>query len=183
MKDFVRLLGMSVLGLGLWAGGCGGDDDDRFNSGVDQGKAISDLTPAEQQKFCDSTAKWADSLVSTQAICRISGHSATSVATTDAEARTICQQTYDACLESPPDAGIGDSFECDTAGGAECTATVGEYETCLSDAGGLLKAQFEGIPGCNEARAGAVGIDFEFGDFDPPASCQVLDEKCPSDDF
>jgi hypothetical protein len=83
----------------------------------------------------------------------------------------LCTQTYDACKQS---SGSSSSGTC-TPPSATCMATVGEIEQCLTDSFGALSETMALFPQCDS-----------LDQFDPnslqtanPASCQVVQEKCP----
>lgn len=122
---------MWMVGLvSLVACGGGGDVD----LGVKSSKKLSDLDQADS---CALYEGFADYSQQTQELSCYASAQAMSMVGGDFE--TACQAAFDSCMEMG--SFLDEEVDCDTVENnlpAECDATVGELETCLSDVLGLL---------------------------------------------
>lgn len=160
---------------------CGGSDDDKgspgkVDSGVPDSTQGKDLTEQQFQAICDSANEAAAGILSgaeaKKATCGSGAYLATllSGATGDA-ADAACKKAYEDCLAEPDESSDDTCTEPTDA----CTATVGEIETCFTDTLTQAKTLLAELPGCDD-----LGSDYEPpAELDPPASCAVVEEKCP----
>jgi len=162
---------------GAGSGGMHDSGTPGFDAGLPKDKPLNSLSPDEQAAICSRLKTYFEQtgfFESQQELsCRASGlvTAITAMSKTDAEARAVCQSTYDACAAMPADVP-----QC-TPPGAACTATVGELDACMSDLAGFLREEGKLIPTCAEltlADLGGIGTQPEL-----PASCQLYDAKCP----
>lgn len=179
---------MVLMGIaGLLAVACGSDDDKSNGSGgsatVDSGvaddKVANQLTDQEAQKVCESVGKAADALAggaeAQKATCGFAAYAAVSAVTSEQQGGTAedCKAVYDQCLKSPPDtSGAG---ECSSPPDS-CTATVGEIEKCFTDTLAQFKDFLASLPGCDDV---GKEVDIPSTELPSPASCKVVEEKCP----
>jgi len=88
---------------------------------------------------------------------------------TDADLQATCQQLYDGCVAG------GVTTNCSQLP-ATCTATVGEYDTCLSDS----VAALGGLPPCSAAtRASLPSTVAHLTSQPTSAACAAVQNKCP----
>jgi hypothetical protein len=177
MRFSMVLMGM----VGLLAVACGSDDDKggsggstTVDSGVAEDKVANQLTDQEAKQVCESVGKAAEAALSgadaQKATCGFTAYTLASFTGGDDPA-AACKMAYDECLKAPQESTGG---EC-TNPTATCTATVGEIEKCFTDTLSQLKALFSTLPGCDD-----VGKDVTPpSQGTSPASCKVVQEKCP----
>ena len=190
MKHLKKLLFVGFVGVGA---ACGGDSDGggsgRADTGLPPAQELGDVTPAEFERACNSVQASVDRRFSQERIdrliCELLGASFSNDAGT-------CRDVAADCIANPP-AELEEVMTEDVAGMPElgcgegpgaanfegCTATVGEFETCINDALGLIDQFFEQFS-C--AHAGNVDLAalMDSGPLDePPPSCVALDMECP----
>ncbi len=149
-----------------------------INTGIDPSTPLVDLTEDQRAQACQAAE---DSFGSSGFVNVICGFQAVFVGaqsgvTTDAELQAACQTAYEGCLAEPPTDDFSEGA-CDIPT-ENCTATVGEGEACLNDTIAAIQALESEIPSCSEVTL----ADLEgLGEVEPeePASCAVMDEKCP----
>lgn len=177
-----RSLGwVTVLALALAA--CDDSSSSTFSSGVDSNKQLSQLSPTELNKVCTGSAEFlADSEAVKQLQCKSS--SLSSLLSGGAPA---CDQAYEACLKGDAgvsidiDAGVDDAGVSDAGAApactvpASCTATVGEYDKCVNDGRKVIENLNSAFKKCD--LNSVTGLDAAA--FEEPASCIVMDQKCP----
>jgi hypothetical protein len=161
--------GSGTAGTGSGSGGTGSGNVD---SGSPEGTPANELTDAQVQAFCDSVGKATEAAIGADAQAATCGFSAYFVATLSGGDAAACQMAYDECASAPPDT---TSEEC-TKPSDTCTATVGEIEACLSDSLAQMKQLLAALPGCDDLGkdVGEPSLESE-----SPASCAVVQEKCP----
>jgi len=178
MQRWVRgmIVGIS-WGLGVVSAGCDdGGAGSEIPSSVPRDKRLSDLTPAERTQFCADVVAWAMSGPLLTEACNVDAWTATylesTVATTatDASLQSLCAAAYSACVAN------GVTNMCDTAKLATCTATVSEYDACLSDTVGALGV----LPPCSAVTRGALASNIARLTNQPGTpACTALQSKCP----
>jgi hypothetical protein len=154
MKQLVGIV-LSLLAVGLVVG-CGDDDggdskSSTFNSSIPDSKQLGSLSDAESQQFCKDLeaygAKYAaetkDTTCQFSAVTSAAFTFALNSAATDAELQQACKSTYDACLKAPSQT----KSTCSKPS-AQCTATVAEFETCMSDAANGFDEMIASLPTC-----------------------------------
>jgi hypothetical protein len=181
MMAMVRGVGV-VFGIVLAsAAGCGGGSGGSGNFGepiptsLPANKRISDLTPAERDQLCTDLGQWAMSGPFLADGCNATAWLTTSLAAsadtsmTDADLQATCEQLYSACVAG------GVTTDCSKLS-ATCTATVGEYDTCLSDS----VAALGGLPPCSAAtRASLPSTVAHLTSQPTSAACTAVQNKCP----
>ncbi len=152
---------IALLSLGLAA--CGGGDGDS-GSGVDSSKALSDVTPAEQQDLCD----YGQSLVSAEDSKSLGCYfSAIFFSETEAD----CQTAYDACMAEPDNT----EQSCDLGTPPDCASevTVGEMEACAREQANAVTAA-AGSLSCASDPAELESLN------ELPPACKAVETKCPA---
>jgi hypothetical protein len=139
-------------------------------------KRISDLTPSERDQFCADLTAWAMSGPFLTDGCNASALLATyaqatvETTATDADLRTSCAMLYSACVAG------GVTSMCSQIP-STCTATVSEYDTCVSDS----TAALGGLPECSwVTRASLPSSISRLTNPPSSAACTALQSKCPS---
>ena len=164
---------------------CGGSDDGGGKGG--KGTTVStsipddtrsaDLTQAQTDELCSAlesagAAAFPESEVKAMG-CRFGAWMQATVLNMPDK----CEAMYDECMKAPADSedpAVED--EC-TKPASTCMATVGELEACWTDLFAASKASFAQIPGCDDV---GKEIDMDsLGEPALPASCKVVEEKCP----
>jgi hypothetical protein len=181
-RDFSWIITF-ILGLGCVVG-CGGDDENgkaapgstQVESGIPPETAAGSLTPDELGQLCDAIEASLTAAVEDPAVrdglCRMSGVLVGQFAVlSGGDPEALCTQTYDACKQSGTQTSEGTC----TAPSASCTASVGEIEQCLSDSFAALGQTLSAFPKCDALE----GFDPSSTPMQDPASCQVVQEKCP----
>src|SRR4051812_40220407 len=173
-----------LLLAGLLAG-CAADPatTPRWTSGLDGDRPLADLTAGETAALCKSAQLWAKDAIPaykrSTLVCKTS--SVTAAVLTNPLAgtpalRATCQRTYDGCIHAtdmPPAA-----IACPSAG-ADCLATVAEFEACLNDFPASFDKTLIAIPACSDLTLGAVVQTGLEGGNTLPDSCTVYQAHCP----
>lgn len=155
----------------------GGNSTTTGGGDLPQDKPVNTLTDDEAKQLCEELQKDEAGLESFS--CKLSGILAVvfSGADTDAKAQAACKAAYDECV-----AGLMTSTgSCDAgAVNGDCTATVAELEACMNDSKAAVEAASTQIPSCDTITL----KDLMSGDTTPsmedsPASCKVIEMKCP----
>jgi hypothetical protein len=167
-----------LVGLALAIAGCGGSDGGSGGvpTSVPGDKRIADLTPAERDKLCADVAAWAMSGPFLTDGCNASAWLATSLlggldpAATDASLRTMCETLYAQCVAG------GVTANCDDQVPSTCTATVSEYNMCLSDSVDALGA----LPPCSSVTRASLASALTILTSQPTtAACMSVESQCP----
>jgi hypothetical protein len=136
------------------------------------------LSDADANTLCMDAANSA-ALKSADALsCGISGLLAALLSSeqTDAGLQAACQTAFDECSTS---AGMA-TVMCDSKPSSACTATVGEYEKCLNDDVAQIQTLSAQIPMCKDLTAAKLDASTAaIEEQMEPASCTVVDMKCP----
>ena len=184
---FLRSGSLVAVVFALAGAACGGESDERdagdgnFATGIPGSKRLGDLSDSELARLCDEIVEFADAPAVSEPMheyaCRLGGmvNAIFAGATTDAEARTLCAEAYGECV-----AASGSSTTTCNRPSASCTATVAEYEACMADIPGYLEASLAVTPTCETLTLASLEEAPE-GAPDYPASCAVVDEKCPDE--
>lgn len=178
------LLPIFALLLGLPA--CKADEPS-LDSGVAGGKQGSELTPTEQEQFCEAADAFGQELLSEaelkRALCTIQG-----VAFSLAQSGTVetCVTLRDGCLDAPDDDPTtgdptGDPVEdmCDLGiDWTTCTATVAEIEACYEEYGRTNAALLKSFDCSKMEEYKATPPSQE----PPPLgeACSLAQAKCPT---
>ena len=175
-----------TLGFGLLATfgtACGGKDTSP-RAGVDTGlppeKKLSDLTDAEVRQACES---FAQSFMAEFTPQKMTTLVCTAVALTSSQTPATCQTATSQCIANPP-TGVDPTIsppDCSTAsaaGFADCSVTVSELETCLSDDLAAFQTYMARI-NCSIAGNTQAIQDLGNNQLTQPASCTAIETKCP----
>lgn len=166
---------------GTSKGGSSSSGGGNFSTSVPGDKELGELTPAEVEQLCDDLGQFTEDLdvaAATQEFsCRVAGLVASVSAPESEESlRAACQVAYDECMASPPEPTTTE--EC-SAPDASCTATVDEFEACMSDAKATFDELATALPSCEDLTLADLG---SLAGEQPmaPASCTTFQEKCPN---
>jgi hypothetical protein len=168
-----------VSGLALAAIGatCGGDGS-TFSSGVDKGSQLGSLSAGDAQKVCTSLNEWMQSNFAPdikEVTCRFTGVTAAALAGNDkSRQEMLCKSAYDQCMMSSSNNPIQPA-SCEKPP-SDCTATVGELESCVNDMVPLLEKVIGAIPTCQQLASGATATPPT--GLEEPASCKTFNSKC-----
>jgi len=164
------------LGLGIVSGGCDdGGAGSEIPSSVPSDKRISDLTPTERTQFCSDVETWAMSGPFLAEDCNVSAwtlaylESTTVPTATDDTLRSLCTGTYSECVAG------GVTSTCDATQLATCTATISEFDACLSDGVGI----FGTVPACSAVTRSALASTIARLQQSSSAACASFQTKCP----
>jgi hypothetical protein len=167
-----------LTGLALALAGCGspgGDSGGTVPTTVSHNKRIIDLTPAERATLCADVMAWAMSGPVLTDGCNASAWRTTSfvasadTSATDAALRGICQSDYDLCVASGVPPGC---YQVP----ATCTATVSEFNMCLSD----TVDAYGVLPPCSSVTRASLGTTLAILASQPiSAECMSVEAKCP----
>jgi hypothetical protein len=169
--------GSSAAGSGASGAPSSGAGD--YSSGVSGDKQLGSLSDSEFQGLCKklsdhfSTGSVGKSVE--EFTCRLAGLFAGATAETDAALKAACKSAYDQCLAAPHM-----TDETCTKPAATCTATVAEYDACVSDSAKALVALGNELPACAELTLSSLEMIDLGEETASPASCKVLETKCPS---
>ena len=162
-------------------GGDGGRSAAPIDIGLPASKVAGTFNAAEKVQFCKAIEQFAMGPDLDAAICRLgSMFSATlalfSGAETDSELQMVCQDSYDTCTTS----GTSMPGTCSPPL-ATCLATVAEIETCLDDQMAELLSTADMLPACSAVTKAFLMSIPPDGPVSEPASCALVEEKCPED--
>jgi hypothetical protein len=170
--------------------GCSGDDTSSgsgagaLSSGLPKDETVGALSDADAQKLWHALAQYVASDPGIRsAECRLAGIGAAVGAAflgtaSDTDLENACTRMESACLNASPNADAA-TTTCHKPTGT-CDVTVGEFETCLSDTLAALKHAVSTLPSCSTLRASDLGTGSGAGPtLQSPASCQVVNQKCP----
>lgn len=158
-------------------------------SSVDSSKALSGLSDADAKQLCKDaqsyTEKQMASVDSKKYSCGMTGLMAAGMAgaETDEELQSKCKEAASECMSKPAEKDPGtDGQQEDPCADpkkelANCDATVGEYNQCMSDSMDAWKA-YANKDVCAEAKIGGSSGDESAG-LAEPESCKALNAKCP----
>jgi hypothetical protein len=184
------VLAIAIVGIGCGSSGSGSKGGGNFSTSVPGNKSIASLTPSEQAQLCHDAEQWSQtslqpSLCKTSAVLTAAFGAAVDSSVSDAQIQMSCTQAYNECLTSgqSPDAGATSSCQMGLSD-PTCTATVAEMTACLNDESAALAQETSALPSCGSlTRASlntATGSDSDAGAADEPASCKIVNMKCPS---
>jgi hypothetical protein len=155
-----------------------------FSSTLDGGTEFGQLTQTQLQTFCNEvdsfdTSSGQDADLQ-KLLCLLAGVLSAEVASplTDANVRSVCTATYNQCLAQPPT----QAFTCPTTASlVGCTATVAEYSACINDDAKAEIMAFQALPSCGELTVASLQSDAGASPGVPlPASCQTIEQNCPT---
>jgi hypothetical protein len=156
----------------------GGSTGGTFTSSIPAGTPLNTLTPSQLQTLCSEGDAFLAPYRPTidDFGCRLEAVFLAGLgASTDAEARTACQQFYDQCKAS----GSTSTTMCN-APAADCMATVGELTACINDQAPLFSSALNSLPSCSTLTLADLQSDGGITDGPPtPPSCATYQQKCP----
>lgn len=179
------------IGCLLLAAQCGGDSDGggasgNVDTGIEETTPLGDVTPEQAAQACESLEAAVDVRFSserqTRATCEVLG---ALVAADPGSCRDVAAQ----CVSDPPE-GLDEMGEIPTAEDLTeagcgdvsayegCTATIGEYETCLNDQLDVFDQLLEQF-GCDNAPIDISEFPADGADIPTASSCTAFDMKCP----
>jgi hypothetical protein len=195
----------AVMGMML-AAGCGGSSSGNgsgFQSSVPASTPLDMLSAAQATQLCMTSLAYINTQVTSELNskdfhCRTTGILAAAIqssltsGTTDAQLQMACTQAYNACLSAPADGGVTGGLDagtgtatCSTAMSdlANCTATVGQYDSCVN---GTVSAIQTAFPPCNQLTMATITALLSDGGsssgsgaaFSAPA-CMAISTACP----
>jgi hypothetical protein len=159
-----------------------------FSSGLPPDSVLGGLGTADLAGLCTSRLNYLLSKpVVLEGNCRLAGGIMAAFAViggeakTDADVQASCSKGYDQCEAAlASDAGLGDVM-C-SGPKPTCTATVREYEACVTDSVAIFQQFVDQTPACKDMKLSDVHVN-DAGPSDPmiqnPASCEALKAKCP----
>lgn len=162
-------------------------------SSIDSTKQASSLSDAEKTQYCKDVIAYNKANTSEadakKAACFSTAVSSIYLGGTppkdDAELRSKCKTAYSDCLSKPAatsgDAGTTTTDDCSSATKdlANCTATVGELNTCVADQVAAAKAAYAKFDtACDNLQMDGGGLDKST--YTQPASCKAISTKCPA---
>jgi len=164
--------GTSSTGNGGSTGNSGGD----FMTGLPASTPLGSLTDAQSMQLCSSLENYFGASLK-DFDCRLAGliAAAFSAPDTDAKAQAACKTAYDECTAAPATS-MG---TCMKPTGT-CTATVGDFEKCMSDEGAIFDQAGASLPACADLTL--QDLMSSGGDMTQPmepASCTALQMACP----
>jgi hypothetical protein len=175
-----------VLAAASWllVVGCGGGGAAKFSSGVDGTKPLGMVSPAEAEQICKASQSYVQGAISEdkqkQLGCKTVALLAAALGGMGGNAsqlQSACQTAYDGCLKSVSTPPGSSSSSCATPS-SKCTATVAEYEACLTAVPGLIDSALAAIPSCNNLTPAALqGSGAQT--VTAPAACKTFEMKCP----
>jgi hypothetical protein len=190
------------------AAGCGGDSESSnnaatggassgsgggggFDTGLDDDKNLDDLTPDEVAQLCDKTEALVDKTLDDETLCKFMGVVAGSAAllgeaggdvggggaaggpsVPTGDPKALCEEGTAACLANPTP---GESA-CTVP--SDCAITVAEYEACVTDMNAMFGSAKNLLPTCDNITLASLGLLAVLVQ-NQPASCDVVEEKCP----
>lgn len=187
MKNLILTSLAIVVSTGFLAG-CGGGGG--VNSGIDDSKPGNELTAQEIDQVCEATLDYVEEQVDLMDLtCRGTGVVAATIANGlgggDEDIQAACQAAYEDCLENDAIEDSDWNLTCDDSPDSvpECDATVGQYETCMTDFVDQFAVYSDEILPCDEINEENIDQVVESAQNPPserPPSCEVVDETCPS---
>jgi hypothetical protein len=196
----------SVFAGMVLVAGCGGSSSGSgsgFQSSAPANTPLDMLSAAQAMQLCMTSLAYIKTQVTSEIDskdfqCRTTGilaaaiESSSTAGTTNAQLQTACTQAYNACLSAPADGGVNGGLDagtgtdnCSTAMSdlANCTATVGQYTSCVN---GTVSAIQTAFPPCNQLTMATITALLSDGgsssasgtDFSAPA-CMAISTACP----
>ena len=165
-----------LVGIALAIAGCDGSDGGSGGvpTSVPGNKRIADLTPAERDKLCADVTAWAMSGPPLTGTCNAGALLSTTLlgsldpAATDASLQTMCATLRDQCVAG------GLTTDCSQLP-STCTATVSEYNMCLSDQIAVLGS----LPPCSSVTRASLPSILTTLSQPRSAACMSVENQCP----
>lgn len=157
---------LTLFPLAAFVAACGGDDDSGFQTSIDTGKSIDQLTSSESAQLCKDLTSWGEKAAKglEPKFCKLVG--------VFAESKAECEKSVKDCINAPSEPDDGGMCTPPT----NCDATVAEVQKCLEDSIKALDGYLDEFPSCAELASDSV---MEPADPGEPASCKTLEQRCP----
>jgi len=171
-----------VLVVVVGATACG----DAIDSGVDDDKRASDLTPEEYGRVCQAISDGVANSTSPERqhelSCRVRGFIAGAVANVVSDStstiRAACQENYDECVAEGPGPNVMATMLDCSGTSTTCDVTVGEIEKCGNDTLAWVEDVRARYPTCNQLNANSFGENAAQSEAPQrPTSCDVF-QRC-----
>jgi hypothetical protein len=154
MLRFIRLACLVAVATGMVLPACGGvtKDDKQFSSGLPSNEGLSGLNQTDEARLCNSANGFVRDNASS--FCRFTGLLGAAVnvqfdtAVTDENVQQVCATALASCERNI----VGDAGASKCRSGVfapPCTATIGEYEGCVSEEFGKLNQVIAMTPDCS----------------------------------
>jgi hypothetical protein len=166
---------------------CGGQtkDSTTFSSGLPPEQSLSDLNQGDKGRVCSSLVGYLQD--NKDLLCKITGYLSASldtsfgIAMADADVQSKCAESLAKCESDQPFATPSACKPLDIS--SDCSATVREYESCLTEELTQIRDYASGLPTCSQLTAAS---------FDAQATthtdkvvigrgpaCKALQARCP----
>lgn len=149
-----------------------------FDSGLPEDAPLESLDPSQLTEFCETGQEHLQEtgLIAelAEALCAYYGVIGVAFLApeTDAEARALCQQTYDACVAEPME-----PSDCSEPTGSMCPVTVGEMEACMAAYPEYVRSLRAAAPPCSELTLPEVD-ETANEEVPTPAACERPWREC-----
>jgi hypothetical protein len=181
-----RHTALLVVGVAfaLVASACSSSDNKGstgLNSGLES-KTLSSLTQPEVDQLNKAIADYVAGKVTKAQSCKAAGAlaagaaTATGTITTDAALQAACTQGETQCNA---DTTTDTSNNVTMAQLANCSATVQELETCVTDETAAGLTALNSVPACSALTLSSLGSLAPLATQATAASCTAFDTKCP----
>lgn len=157
-----------------------GNTGARFSSGYPEDTTLPDLEQEDFDALCDASYEYTNVRLSTEAEgpwCRyLAILIAEIVSPADDSFQETCRAHYTTCLEGEQQLGEQGIKTCPSRT-ATCTATVGDYERCVTGSQLAFEATLAQVPDCDDVSV----TDLPLRLASPPVSeaCVAYTQKCP----
>jgi alpha-L-arabinofuranosidase len=161
------------------ATGAGGQSGGGAVTAVDGGKTLGALTPSEATQLCTDTSAYFGKSITQATLCKEVGltYAVSTSAASDSQLQKNCASQEAACLQA------GSAVANCTSISASCTATVAQYSTCMVDKIAAFNQTVNALASCATVTLTGLTAVWDFIAADPPASCGVVVNKCPTLDL
>ncbi|HVV51473.1 MAG TPA: hypothetical protein VHO06_17525 [Polyangia bacterium] len=141
-------------------------------------KAINALTAAEGTQLCNNTYAYFGSAIPQATTCKWQGlaYAVQSSAPSDTVLQQQCTKQLNSCQQAADP--WANNPGCNTLP-ADCTATVAQYSTCISDEATAFMQTVSGLPTCATVTMSSTSSITDAQLAAPPASCASLMDACP----
>ena len=161
---------------GAGSGGAGGGGS---GTTVSNEKTLDSLTPSEATQLCKDTSSYFGQNISQATLCKEAGlgYSISTSAPTDAQLQQNCSGQEATCLQG------GSAVANCTSISANCSATVAQYLTCITDMVARFNEKVGTLASCATVTLSDLAAVWDFMTGDGPASCTSVTDKCPTLDI
>lgn len=175
-----RKLALPLLAVALLGSiACGGEDESQkrssqVKSGIDESKPLNTLTPAEAEQLGKTFIKTVEDSGFVEALCVFAGILGEEAAKQSGAMGVSCEELVEPCVEEAK-ADLEPTNQ-EVTQLATCTATVGQYEACMTATLAQFKELFGGLT-CNTKPEEAPEFDLSGVTIE---ECEVIQTLCPS---